>query len=118
VRVKRLMREPQLFADRIFGGLPFVTLVGLLGVAVMALLGFERPDTPMFVAATLLLLAAPVGLALHLSTTKELTAAEKRLWAIGLLSWRGPALFGAYFVRRERRNATKALVDSAGNLGK
>jgi hypothetical protein len=37
------MRESQLFADRIFGGLPFVTLLGLLGVAVMALLGFEQP---------------------------------------------------------------------------
>jgi hypothetical protein len=110
------MRESQLFADRIFGGLPFVTLLGLLGVAVMALLGFEQPDTLMLVVASLLLLAAPVGLVLHLSTTKELTAEEKRLWAIRLLSWRGPALFGAYFVRRERRNATKALVDSARNV--
>lgn len=50
-----------------------------------------------------------MGLALHLWATSELTGDEKRLWVAGLASWRGPALFAAYFSGAQRGRVTRSL---------
>src|SRR6266436_1831477 len=99
------MRESTTFAEGAFASLPFATVVGMLAIVIMALLGFEEAYMPMLVVGAMLLLAAPLGLAIHLGVTKELTIKEKRLWVDGLLSWRGPALFPAYFTQNDQQIA-------------
>ena len=96
--------------NRVVAFLPWVSLLGFLGLVPNLLLSFEEPHTAMLLVATLLLGAAPVGLLLHLATTRELTAQERRAWLIGLMSRKAARLFPAYFDANERCRATKQLV--------
>lgn len=91
-------------------GLPYGSLLGLLGLVVNALLSFEEPHPGMLVASGLLTLAAPLGFSLHLALTNELTPSQKRAWMVGVVGRSGPALFAAYFRPVERRAATRWLA--------
>ena len=93
--------------------LPYVSLVGLLVLIVNLAFSFEEPHEALVVAAAVLLMAAPLGMALHLGTTRELTPVEKRLWLAGLASWSAPSLFAAYFGGRTRGAATRKLSRTA-----
>ena len=96
--------------DLILGGLPYVTLLGCAGMATDIMLSFEEPNTEILVASALLVAVAPVGLALHLAFTSELTTERRRLWVAGLMSRRGPDLFADYFSATARRKATQELT--------
>ncbi len=89
--------------------LPYVTLLGCAAIVANIALSFEEPHGEMLLVSALLLAAAPVGLILHLAFTDELTPDEKRKWVAGLMSRRGPELFGAYFNSVARRRATDRL---------
>ena len=94
--------------DRLMNALPYTTLTGFIGVVVVLLLGFEQPNPTTLVVAAILLLSAPVGMIVHLSTTTELSGPGKRLWWKSMLGkdlW----LFNAYFRPEERRAATSRL---------
>ena len=93
--------------------LPYVTLLGCAGIVANVALSFEEPHSGMLLIAAVLLAAAPLGVALHLAFTDELTLDEKRRWIAGLMSRRGPELFGAYFTRGSRRRATEQLPAQA-----
>lgn len=90
-------------------GLPGLTLLGCMGLLATFALSFEEPHGLMLLVSALLIGAAPVGLILHLALTHELTPDEKRRWVAGLVSRRGPELFGAYFGPGSRRRATDRL---------
>jgi hypothetical protein len=64
----------------------------------------------MLTLAGLLVIAAPLGLPIHLATTSEMTGAEKRMWLCELVGRRGPALFAAYFDTTDRARATHMLM--------
>jgi hypothetical protein len=106
------MQRLESFSDRCLVALPFVTMMGLIGLAATALLGFEEPHALMLIVASVCLAAAPAGLAIHLTATTQLTAEEKRRWWAALMSWRGLTLFPAYFVRKERAAATQNLAEA------
>jgi hypothetical protein len=101
--------------------LPTASLVGFLALAVNATLSFEEPHFGMLLGSGLLLLVTPLGVALHLMTTRELTRAEKRPWFVGLTGRRGIAFLAAYLegvrsprARRpigERASASKARAN-------
>jgi len=90
--------------------LPCLTLLGVAGLLANVLLSFERPHAELLFVSALLLLAAPLGLAVHLGSTPELTSEEKRMWLRSLCSGKAPALFAAYLDPAERRRATQRLV--------
>ncbi len=90
--------------------LPHLTLLGFAGLAANIAVSFEELHGGMLWISAALLAAAPVGMALHLGLTDELTAEEKRRWLAALMSRRGPELFGAYFSPAARRRATERLT--------
>jgi hypothetical protein len=102
----------QLWLDRLLACLPYASLAGLAALVANLTLSFEKADETMLLVAGGLLIAAPLGLALHLWATSELTADEKRKWVAGLASWRGPTLFAAYFNGPQRGRATRHLCDA------
>jgi hypothetical protein len=80
-RVRRLPR-------RAFSSLPYVSLFG--GALLIANIGlsFEEPHWSMLTLAGLLVIAAPLGLLIHLATTSEMTGAEERMWLCELVGRR------------------------------
>ncbi len=96
--------------NRVVAILPYVSLVGFLGLAPNLLLSFEEPHAGMLLVATLLLSVAPVGLLVHLATTRELSAQERSVWLAGLMSRKGARFFAAYFHAGERRRTTQQLI--------
>jgi hypothetical protein len=64
----------------IVGILAVLTVAGIAGFVVTAILGFEEPNTPMLFASGAMMLAAPVVALMHLSVTRGLSHDEKRIW--------------------------------------
>jgi len=93
--------------NRVVAILPYVSLLGFIGLVPNLVFSFEEPHTGMLLVATLLLSVAPVGLLVHLATTRELTAQERRVWLAGLMSRKAARFFAAYFNARERRRTTQ-----------
>ena len=56
------------------------SLLGLAGVLVMLLVGFETPNTILLVVSGSLTFAAPAAAIWHLFATRTLNDAEKRVW--------------------------------------
>ena len=97
-------------AEWLLVALPYVSLLGLVGLVANAVLSFEEPHQEMLLVSALALLAAPLGVLLHLTATRELTRGEKRAWIAGLMGRKGMALFTAYLKGIDRRRATEQLA--------
>jgi hypothetical protein len=104
-----VLSPKQRWLDRLLACLPYASLMGVAGLVANLVLSFEEPHGTMLLVGGVLIIAAPAGLVLHLWATSELTGDEKRLWLAGLASWRGPALFAAYFSGAQRGRATRRL---------
>lgn len=87
--------------------LPYMTLLGCAGIVANVLLSFEEPHGGMLLISAVLLAAAPLGMALHLAFTDDITPEAKRKWVAALMSRRGPELFSAYFTSAARRRAAE-----------
>jgi hypothetical protein len=98
------------FAHRLLACTPYVSLLGLALLVANIMLSFEEPHWAMLTAATLLVVAAPLGMLIHLATTSELTIGEKRVWLVALAGRKGPSLFAAYFNTADRARATHMLA--------
>jgi len=96
--------------DRVLTALPYVSLIGLAALVANIMLSFEEPHSIMLIGGAVLLCAAPVGMLLHLTSTSDFSAEQRRLWISGLASRRGPALFAAYFQPKQRARATQWLT--------
>src|SRR5437867_4113557 len=104
-------------ANRVVALLPYLSLLGFVTLLPNVFFSFEEPHAGMLLVATLLLSAAPTGLLVHLATTRELTARERRAWFAGLMSRRGARFFAAYFDASDRHRATLLLVALARRRG-
>ena len=62
------------------GILAALTVVGIVGFVVTAMLGFEEPNTSMLLVSGATTLVAPITALVHLSVTRGLTHDEKRIW--------------------------------------
>jgi hypothetical protein len=87
-----------------------LTAVGLLGLMLMAALGFEEPSLAMWLGSSILLFAAPLAAVVHILTTRSLTRQEKRLWLRGLFSVHGGRVFTAYIRSRDRRRTGERIA--------
>ena len=102
--------EPEPLADRILGVLPYLSLLGLLGLTGTILLAFEQPHARLLVGWGMLVASVPVGIGLHLMFNRSLSAEEKRLWVKALTGRNGARFARAYFRPRTRAAATGALL--------
>jgi hypothetical protein len=64
----------------VIGILAVLTVMGITGFFVTAMLGFEDPNTAMLLVSGAMALAAPVIAVAHLTVTRRLTQDEKRIW--------------------------------------
>jgi len=92
-----------------FATLPYITLLGCVGLGLTVVLGFEEPDLRWLAASSALIAAAPLGMALHMALTGEISKRDKRLWLASLAGMKDPAAFPDYFTPESRSVATRAL---------
>jgi hypothetical protein len=57
-----------------------LSMVGIVGVILTTMLGFEEPQTPMLWVSVATAFGAPIAVLVHLSVTHALTHDEKRIW--------------------------------------
>jgi hypothetical protein len=60
--------------------------------------------------SSVLALAAPAAVLVHLAVTGELTRQEKRVWMRHLAGSRAPSAFAAYLTAPDRRAAARELT--------
>ncbi len=70
--------------------------MGLAGFALVALLGFEEPNDTLLLLSSGFSVAPVVALFVHLTLTRALTPAQRRIWLRQLTSRRAPWAFGEY----------------------
>ena len=57
-----------------------LSLLGLVGLVLTCVLGFETPNTVLLATSGALTFAAPLVVLWHFAATRTLTTAEKRMW--------------------------------------
>jgi hypothetical protein len=57
-----------------------LSLLGLVGLGLTLVLGFETPNTALLVTSAVLIFATPLAVLWHFAATRTLTTAEKRMW--------------------------------------
>ena len=95
--------------DQLLRMLPAATIAGMIALALTIVLGFETPNTPLYVLSVVLVLSAPVGVLLHLAFSHRLTRDEKRAWAKALTRPHSARAFSAYVGSPDRRAALARL---------
>ena len=93
--------------------LPPLSLCGVSGIFLTLMLGFEEPHGLLLGLFSLLVLAAPAAVLLHLAFTRTLTRPEKAVWFRRLLSRRAPAAFSMYLSAEDR---AADVPDAQGEL--
>jgi len=59
-----LARQPS-FTNRVFGAFAVLSVVGMVGLAVTAVAGFEEPNNTLLLTSFVLMFAAPVAMLVH-----------------------------------------------------
>ena len=98
------------FTNKVFGAFVVLSVFGMVGLAVAAVVGFEEPNETLLLVSFVLMLAAPVAMLVHLTVTKELTWQEKRIWIRQLASHRGARVFSAYLTSHDRGATVENLA--------
>src|SRR6202035_450960 len=57
-----------------------LSLLGLAGLVLTGVLGFETPNPALLATSGALTFAAPLAMLCHFAATRALTTAEKRMW--------------------------------------
>lgn len=105
--------KPRASANTILGAFALVSLFGMVGLALTALVGFEHPNTALLVWSSILALAAPAAILVHLNVTRDLTRAEQRIWIRELLSARAPWAWSEYLMTDDRRATAERYAEDA-----
>jgi len=105
-------RQPS-FTNRVFGALAAVSAVGMVGLAVTAVIGFEEPNNALLLTSFILMLVAPVAMLVHLARTRELTSRERRIWIRQFAGPRAPRAFSAYLTSHDRSATAERLAAEA-----
>jgi Mn2+/Fe2+ NRAMP family transporter len=98
--------------NRVTGPLVALVVPGTAGAFVTAILGFEEPSNILLLVSSILALAAPVAVLIHLAVTNQLTRHEKRVWLRHLAGSRAPSAFAAYLTADDRRATVRKLADA------
>ena len=82
-----------------------VTMLGMIGVVIALVLGFEEPPEGLFLVSALCVFAAPAVMLSHLWLTKTITPAEKRAWLRALTGRRALHAASAYIAKQQDTDA-------------
>ena len=82
---------------------PILTLVGIAGLLVTLLLGFEEPHTLLLVVSSFLVVSAPVAIFDHVLFTRHLDSNEKRELIGYFLSRHAAVAIDEYVSSTDRR---------------
>jgi hypothetical protein len=104
---------PSPVANRVLGALAALSLFGIVGLGLTALFGFEKPNSMLLLVSSVLVLAAPVAMLVHLGATRELTRQEKRIWIRELTGSRAPWAFSDYVTCDDRPATARRLAEEA-----
>jgi hypothetical protein len=98
-------------ANKLLAALAVLSLFGIVGLGLTALFGFETPNNMLLLVSSVLVLAAPVVMLVHLCTTRELTRQEKRIWIRALTGPRAPWAFSDYVSSDDRAATARRLAE-------
>ena len=104
---------PSPVASKFLGVLAALSLLGLVGLGLTALFGFEKPNNMLLLVSSVLVLSAPVAMLMHLILTRELTREEKRIWIRELTGPRAPWAFSDYVTSDDRSATARRLAEEA-----
>ena|SRR2546428_6070860 len=92
-----------------------LSLLGLAGLVLTLVLGFETPNTALLATSGPLTFAAPLAVLWHVAATRTLTAAEKRMWIRELTSAEAWSAISEYMTSPDlRASAQRRAEDAAG----
>ena len=86
-----------------------LSVLGLVGLVLTVVVGFEEPDSRLLLMSSFLAFASPVAIAVHLTMTKELTREKKRIWVRELTGARAGEAFSAYIMCDDRSVMAETL---------
>ena len=95
--------------DRVLSYSWVMGVIGLVGIGLALVLGFEEPVQPLLSIGTAMVLLPPVAVAAHLMWTGALTPVEKRSWLRELVSWQAGSALASYLHSADRRTALRDL---------
>jgi len=107
-----LERQPS-FTNRVLDALTVLSVVGMVGLAATAIVGFEEPNDTLLLTSLALMFGGPVAMLVHLAVTRELTASEKWIWIRQLAGPRAARAFAAYLTSHDRRATAERLAAEA-----
>jgi len=92
-----------------------LSLLGLTGLVLTLVLGFETPNTALLASSGALTFAAPLAVLGHFAATRTLTAAEKRMWMRELTSAEAWSAISEYMTSPDlRASGQRRAADAAG----
>jgi hypothetical protein len=98
--------------NTLFAAFGALGVVGIAGLFVATMLGFETPNATLLFVSAVFVFLAPIAVFSHLTFTAQLTREEKLLCFRELTSWRAGAAFGAYVTSDDRRATARILAES------
>jgi hypothetical protein len=107
-----LSRPPAVprWVTAIFGAL---SLLGLVGVVLTCVLGFETPNSALLATSGALTLAAPLAVLWHFAATRTLTTAEKRMWIGELTGAEAWSAISEYMTSQDIRASARRRGEDA-----
>jgi hypothetical protein len=92
-----------------------LSLAGLVGALLTFWLGFEEPDSSLL-WASVLTLATPIGVLVHLSMTQALTDERKRVWWKAFASAQMWGAFSEYLSSPDLAGSADRMASNARTL--
>lgn len=99
--------------NAVFRAFAILSIFGIAGLAVTAMLAFEEPNSTLLLFSSILVFATPVAMFVHLTVTKGLTQQEKRIWIQELTSRRAAWAWSEYLNCNDHRATAKRFAAEA-----
>lgn len=89
--------------NRIFATIVATSVFGVVALTLTITVGFEEANSTLLLLSSVLVLATPTAVLLHLGFTRQLTGHDKRLWIQTFASAQSPWAFADYLFSDDRR---------------
>ena len=90
-----------------------LSLLGLAGLVLTGVLGFEIPNPALLATSGALTFAAPLAVLCHFAATRTLTTAEKRMWIRELRGAEAWSAISEYMTSPDLRASARRRAENA-----
>jgi hypothetical protein len=94
-----------------------LSLLGLVGLVLTLVLGFETPNTTLWVTSAALIFATPLAVLWHFAATRTLTTAEKRMWIRAFTGAETWSAMSEYMTSPDLRASARRRAEDAAVRG-